>query len=104
MGALALLIVFGSAILVPSLLVARFSPHGIYSRRAFFMLSPIVAIIGGTSAYFVFPLLVLAPSSPKEHESFLVNQVAIGFLAACILPWLVYFVLKIYQGKHQGVS
>lgn len=105
MGTFILLGVLIAAIAWPSLLISRLAQLRGYSMFGFYMLGPITAVTGGAcTSYLLFPLLSLSPSSPKENESFLVNQAAVGLLAACILPWVVYFAVKVYRGKGNGLA
>jgi hypothetical protein len=101
MGALFLLLVLISVIVWPCSRISRFGSSSGHSRFAWFMVGPASAFVGGALGYFLFQLLLLTPSSPKELESFLVNQGVVAFLVACASPWAAYFGLNIlFESKE----
>jgi hypothetical protein len=99
MGTLLFAIVLASAIAWPSVLISRLFAHGGYLRLAWYMVGPISAFAGGALGYLLFQFLLRSPSAPKDLETFLVNQSAVGFLAACVVPWAAYFGLKAYRRR-----
>lgn len=91
------------AIVWPSRQIGRLSPPTACARLCFYLLGPLTALAGDWCiAHFLFPLLAASPSSAQERESFLVNQTAVGLLAAAVLPWIAYFVLKAWRSKSRG--
>lgn len=103
MGTLIFISLLIAAIVWPSRLIGRLAPPRSHAQLGLHVLSPLIAVAGGWAvSYLLFPLLAASPSSPKESESFLVNQAAIGLLSAAVLPWIAFLVLKAWRGKNRG--
>ena len=99
MGSLFLIVILCLGVLWPSVLLSRISQRSWLSGFCWFLGALAVSALAGAIAHFLFSALSHQPSSPKELESFLVNQGVLSLLVACATPWVSYFALKTYRNK-----
>lgn len=50
------------------------------------------------AVHMLFQLIASPPVTPKQRESYLVNQEVLPFLLACVAAWAVYYALIFFAG------